>query len=144
MRFRSILTANSHEDYFRCSNRPYNFQNLFYSARSSTSYYVSFRSYSRHKIGKNITGFESHMNELNTLLIGISKHVLSSFHRLSSTLSDYFLFFLIIAIKLNDTKTNKLALIKTLSNCYLQEQNDYSIDESVLSKELRSIIINIE
>ncbi|CAF1089887.1 unnamed protein product [Rotaria sordida] len=48
------------------------------------------------------------------------------------------------AIKLNDAAADKLKLIKTIPNYWQQEQNNYSINETVLHDELQSIIINID
>lgn len=52
--------------------------------------------------------------------------------------------FLFLAIKLSDTSTDKLGIMKTIPNYYQQEQNKYSINESALNTEIQSLIINIE
>ncbi len=52
--------------------------------------------------------------------------------------------FLFLAIQLNDANADKLGIIKTIPNYWQQEQTNYSINESALYNELKSIIMNIE
>ncbi|CAF1507256.1 unnamed protein product [Adineta steineri] len=47
-------------------------------------------------------------------------------------------------IKLSDTSVDKLTLVNNIPNYWLQEQNNYSINELALNNELESIILNID